>query len=172
MTTPDMMPPQEDVLSAEGKTDAVNGEVVKNDGADTITVDNNVDKVKETVPEADNGGEADGDLAKESGEGSTNKNNSQAAPQACPEAHPAASNDSKSQSKEEDPKPQPKASSPPSKAGNAFVHDPDKITLRFLFAGRDGTHVIIDCKPNDTVGEVKGALMSCWPEGEFFFDLL
>ena len=45
-----------------------------------------------------------------------------------------------------------------------FVYDPNKITLRFLFAGRDGIHVLIDCKPNDTVGEVKGALMSVWPE--------
>jgi hypothetical protein len=47
----------------------------------------------------------------------------------------------------------------------AFVYDPNKITLRFLFAGRDGIHVVIDFDPNDTVGEVKGALMSVWPEG-------
>jgi hypothetical protein len=49
-----------------------------------------------------------------------------------------------------------------------LVHDPNKITLRFLFAGRDGINVIyvIDCKLNETVGGVKGALMSVWPEGE------
>jgi hypothetical protein len=47
-----------------------------------------------------------------------------------------------------------------------LVHD--KITLRFSFAGRDGIHVmyVIDRKPNETVGGVKGALMSVWLEGE------
>eukprot|EP00522_Entomoneis_paludosa_P005992 CAMPEP_0172439788 /NCGR_PEP_ID=MMETSP1065-20121228/657_1 /TAXON_ID=265537 /ORGANISM="Amphiprora paludosa, Strain CCMP125" /LENGTH=211 /DNA_ID=CAMNT_0013188523 /DNA_START=246 /DNA_END=884 /DNA_ORIENTATION=- len=47
----------------------------------------------------------------------------------------------------------------------SYKYDPDKITLRFLFANRDGLTVTIECNPSDTVGEVKGALMSVWPEG-------
>jgi hypothetical protein len=47
-----------------------------------------------------------------------------------------------------------------------FKYDPEKITLRFLFANRDGLTVTITCKPSDTVGEVKGALISVWPTGE------
>lgn len=46
-----------------------------------------------------------------------------------------------------------------------YKYDPDKVTLRFLFANRDGLTVTIECNPSDTVGEVKGALMSVWPEG-------
>lgn len=45
-----------------------------------------------------------------------------------------------------------------------FVYDPNKITLKFIFANRDGLNVILDCTPADTVGEVKGALLSLWPE--------
>jgi uncharacterized membrane protein YgcG len=45
-----------------------------------------------------------------------------------------------------------------------FVYDPDKITLRFLFANRDGLSVSVDFTLADTVGEVKGALLSVWPE--------
>jgi hypothetical protein len=45
-----------------------------------------------------------------------------------------------------------------------FVYDPKKITLKFIFANRDGLNVILDCTPADTVGEVKGALLSLWPE--------
>lgn len=48
-----------------------------------------------------------------------------------------------------------------------YKYDPDKITLRFLFANRDGLTVTVECKPTDTVGEVKGALMSVWPDGKF-----
>jgi hypothetical protein len=47
-----------------------------------------------------------------------------------------------------------------------YKFDPNKITLRFLFANRDGLTVTIECEPTDTVGEVKGALMSVWPDGE------
>lgn len=50
-----------------------------------------------------------------------------------------------------------------------FVYDPNKITLRFLFANRDGLTVTVECNPTDTVGEVKGALISCWPEGACSF---
>lgn len=46
-----------------------------------------------------------------------------------------------------------------------YVYDPKKITIKFVFANRDGLNVIVDCKPTDTVGEVKGALLSMWPEG-------
>jgi len=45
-----------------------------------------------------------------------------------------------------------------------YKYDPNKITLRFLFANRDGLTVTVACTPNDTVGEVKGALLSVWPE--------
>jgi len=45
-----------------------------------------------------------------------------------------------------------------------FVYDPNKIILKFIFANRDGISVILDCKPSDVVGEVKGALLSLWPK--------
>lgn len=48
-----------------------------------------------------------------------------------------------------------------------YKYDPNKITLRFLFANRDGLTVTCECKPSDTVGEVKGALLSVWPSGKF-----
>lgn len=47
-----------------------------------------------------------------------------------------------------------------------YKYDPNKITLRFLFANRDGLAVTIQCDPADTVGEVKGALISVWPKGK------
>jgi hypothetical protein len=47
-----------------------------------------------------------------------------------------------------------------------YKYDPDKITLRFLFANRDGLTVTVECTPGDTVGEVKGALLSVWPTGK------
>lgn len=47
-----------------------------------------------------------------------------------------------------------------------YKYDPKKITIRFLFANRDGLAVTVECKPSDTVGEVKGALISVWPDGE------
>ncbi|GKY91738.1 hypothetical protein MPSEU_000145600 [Mayamaea pseudoterrestris] len=45
-----------------------------------------------------------------------------------------------------------------------YKYDPSKITLRFLFANRDGLTVTIECDPNDTVAQAKGALLSVWPE--------
>lgn len=45
-----------------------------------------------------------------------------------------------------------------------FVYDPNKISIKFLFANRDGLFVSCDCAPSDTIGEVKGVLMSMWPE--------
>jgi len=50
----------------------------------------------------------------------------------------------------------------------SYKYDPEKITLRFLFANRDGLTVTVECKPNDTVGELKGQLLSVWPEGKPF----
>lgn len=45
-----------------------------------------------------------------------------------------------------------------------YKYDPDKITLRFLFANKDGLTITVECKPEDTVGEVKGQLISVWPK--------
>jgi len=45
-----------------------------------------------------------------------------------------------------------------------FVYDPTKMPLRFLFANKDGLSVTVECLPADTVGEVKGALLSVWPD--------
>lgn len=45
-----------------------------------------------------------------------------------------------------------------------YKYDPEKITLRFLFANRDGLTVTAECKPSDTIGEIKGQLLSVWPE--------
>lgn len=45
-----------------------------------------------------------------------------------------------------------------------YKYDPNKVTLRFVFANRDGLAVTIECRPADTVGEVKRALLSVWPE--------
>lgn len=45
-----------------------------------------------------------------------------------------------------------------------FVYDPNKITLKFIFANRDGVSVILECNPTDSIGEIKGALLSLWPE--------
>jgi hypothetical protein len=47
-----------------------------------------------------------------------------------------------------------------------YKYDPNKVTLRFLFANRDGLTVTVECTPGDTIGEVKGALLSVWPEGK------
>jgi hypothetical protein len=47
-----------------------------------------------------------------------------------------------------------------------YKFDPSKITLRFLFANRDGLTVTIECEPSDTVGEVKTSLLSVWPRGK------
>mmetsp|Transcript_31507 Transcript_31507/g.46752 ORF Transcript_31507/g.46752 Transcript_31507/m.46752 type:complete len:224 (-) Transcript_31507:202-873(-) len=45
----------------------------------------------------------------------------------------------------------------------AYKYDPKKISLRFVFANRDGLAVTMQCDPQQTVGEVKGALLSVWP---------
>lgn len=47
----------------------------------------------------------------------------------------------------------------------AYTYDASKVTLRFIFANKDGLAVTMECTPNQTIGEIKGALMSVWPEG-------
>ena len=47
-----------------------------------------------------------------------------------------------------------------------YKYDPEKVTLRFLFANKDGLTVTVECNPSDTVGEVKGQLLSVWPDGK------
>jgi len=42
--------------------------------------------------------------------------------------------------------------------------DSSGFKLRFLFANRDGLNVTIECQVTDTVGEIKGALLSVWPK--------
>jgi len=54
--------------------------------------------------------------------------------------------------------------SPSKRSRPPYKYDPNKITLRFLFANRDGLTVTVECNPTDTIGEVKGALLSVWPE--------
>jgi len=49
--------------------------------------------------------------------------------------------------------------------GSPFVYDPNKINIRFLFANHDGLDVTVICNPSDTVGQVKGQLLSLWPNG-------
>lgn len=53
-----------------------------------------------------------------------------------------------------------------------YKYNPEKITLRFLFCNRDGLTVTVECNPTDTVGEVKGALISVWPKGTSLLLLL
>ena len=57
--------------------------------------------------------------------------------------------------------------SPTKRSRPPYKYDPNKITLRFLFANRDGLTVTVECTPTDTIGEVKGALLSVWPEGMY-----
>jgi hypothetical protein len=47
-----------------------------------------------------------------------------------------------------------------------YKFNSEKITLRFLFANKDGFTITVECKPDTTVGEVKGQLLSVWPEGK------
>ena len=45
--------------------------------------------------------------------------------------------------------------------------DVEKINIKFVFANRDGVNVVFSFEPSYTVGEVKGMLLSMWPDGEF-----
>lgn len=162
-----MATPETDISATPEKSAETKSETLTDDSA----VDNvddlgavSANDAKDNVVEEDNQVIDSVDTGKPDGEAIVN-NEVVAAPQASPEAVPPSVTETtaESPSPASSPKEAPKTS--PSKS-TAFVHDPDKITLRFLFAGRDGTHVSIDFTPTDTVGEVKGALMSVWPEGE------
>ena len=83
------------------------------------------------------------------------------------EASAAEKEDTPTSEAEEPPKPEEPMNTTPSKP-KPFVYDPNKITLKFIFANKDGVSVILECDPSDTVGEVKGALLSMWPDGEIY----
>mmetsp|Transcript_1459 Transcript_1459/g.2319 ORF Transcript_1459/g.2319 Transcript_1459/m.2319 type:complete len:178 (+) Transcript_1459:337-870(+) len=42
--------------------------------------------------------------------------------------------------------------------------DVEKINIKFVFANRDGVNVVFNFEPSYTVGEVKGMLLSMWPD--------
>lgn len=97
------------------------------------------------------------DIGRDNGDAATNSSSgvdssAAAAPPAASSSPPgkAAKAPSSSPAKPSEPKP--------------FVYDPRKITIKFIFANRDGLHVIVEFNPTDTIGEVKGALLSMWPE--------
>jgi len=45
-----------------------------------------------------------------------------------------------------------------------FSYEAGKVSIKFLFANRDGLVVRIQCDMSDTVATVKGSLLSLWPE--------
>jgi len=70
---------------------------------------------------------------------------------------------------ESEPEPEPEPESvpdlpTPTKSDVEFSYEEGKISLKFLFANRDGLHVRIQCDLKDTVATVKGSLLSMWPE--------
>lgn len=174
-----MATPETDTLPTEieNKSEMTADSALDESGVVSEPVETNQEdtaKVDDTEADTENDPDIKGDkpdvVAQENGDTSATDNEQEvaAAPQAAPTTiEPTPNESSPDESKEDsvEPKPSitPKKQPSPAKSAS-FIHDPNKITLRFLFAGRDGTHVIIDCKPNDTVGEVKGALMSVWPE--------
>lgn len=174
MTTPETDTPVQPEVSGDVKAD---DESKIESGATEVNSDNDaqdtpdetdVNNEQSSPAEADKPDESQtlekvvGDEPIENGESTNIRDSAAPAPQASPE----------SESKEDEPKEATKPTSPSKPTAAPFVHDPNKITLRFLFAGRDGIHVVIDCKPDDTVGEVKGALMSVWPDGTFVLCML
>mmetsp|Transcript_16714 Transcript_16714/g.40754 ORF Transcript_16714/g.40754 Transcript_16714/m.40754 type:complete len:118 (+) Transcript_16714:326-679(+) len=98
-------------------------------------------------------------------------------PAETPEADPPTPASSETGDKDEAPKEEEKPKEEPSapvvspskRSRPPYKYDPNKITLRFLFANRDGLTVTVECNPTDTIGEVKGALLSVWPEGMYSF---
>lgn len=50
---------------------------------------------------------------------------------------------------------------------DCFVYDPTKISVKFLFANRDGIHVLVKFNTDDTVRDMKGALIQAWPDSKF-----
>mmetsp|Transcript_15540 Transcript_15540/g.18436 ORF Transcript_15540/g.18436 Transcript_15540/m.18436 type:complete len:173 (+) Transcript_15540:149-667(+) len=59
---------------------------------------------------------------------------------------------------------EPELKTAPTKGDVEFSYEPGKISLKFLFANRDGLHVRIQCDAKDTVSTVKASLLSMWPE--------
>ena len=145
------------------------------DTDNNLAKEDGVAEAADSVKNANVEGDSSNNNVQENGEtcATDNKEPIAAAPQAAPATTaPVPTETNPDETKEESveatttPSISPKKQTSAAAKSASFIHDPNKITLRFLFAGRDGTHVIIDCKPNDTVGEVKGALMSVWPEGK------
>jgi len=66
------------------------------------------------------------------------------------------------------PKGESKITNKESEKPSIVPRDPDAIKLKFLFANRDGLNVMVECKITDSVGEIKGVLLSMWPDGKFF----
>lgn len=56
------------------------------------------------------------------------------------------------------------ATEPETKESEEFVYEPGKVSIKFIFANRDGLHVQIQCEESATVGTVKGSLLSMWPK--------
>jgi hypothetical protein len=47
-----------------------------------------------------------------------------------------------------------------------YVHDPNKIAIKFIFANRDGLNVYVKSFPTDSVHVLKQSLISLWPKGK------
>ena len=125
----------------------------------TETKNENEDGATSTSTQPENNSEASSNSTNGEGEGSDN--NSPADAEAVAAVPTASTAESPAPSPQDTP--QPLEVEAPSQT-KTFVYDPNKITLKFIFANRDGLHVILDCNPADTVGEVKGALLSLWPD--------
>jgi len=69
---------------------------------------------------------------------------------------------------EPEPEPEPEPVAPPPlsspKSDIDFTYQAGKVSIKFLFANRDGLSVRIQCDISDTVATVKGSLLSLWPE--------
>ena len=47
-----------------------------------------------------------------------------------------------------------------------YVHDPNTIAIKFIFANRDGLNVFVKSLPTDTIQVLKQSLLSLWPKGK------
>jgi len=92
--------------------------------------------------------------------------NEDAADDHCPEEQAPDSPEKKQEEPDETQESKKEVTTSSSRKRVPYKYDPDKVTLRFIFANRDGLSVTLDCEPADTVGEVKGALLSVWPKGK------
>ena len=125
------------------------------------------DVATETKNESEDGATSTSTQPENNSEASSNSTNGEGSDNNSPAAEAAAavptSSTAESPATSPQDTPQPPEVEAPSQT-KTFVYDPNKITLKFIFANRDGLHVILDCNPADTVGEVKGALLSLWPD--------